>query len=145
MRAAAIWIVIAGAMGAAGMALAAYHAHGLESWLEKAESEPEAIQKRLDWCGTAVRYHMLHAVAFLGVAWLASVVPGRIVTASGVLMMLGVAGFSGGLYEMTFRGVATHWSIVPLGGLLLIIAWAGVGVSGIVAARRPDASRATSS
>jgi len=40
-----------------------------------------------------------------------------------VAALLGVLMFSGGLYLPVLAGVAPHWAIVPIGGVLLIAGW----------------------
>ncbi|MDX1650554.1 MAG: DUF423 domain-containing protein, partial [Myxococcota bacterium] len=53
------WIVVAAVLGAAGVLLGAFGAHGLRGRLA-----PE----RLDAWQTAVQYHLLHALALLALA-----------------------------------------------------------------------------
>ena len=42
---------------------------------------------------------------------------------SAVILLVGLLGFSGGLYVIVFGGSPIHWAIVPSGGALLIAGW----------------------
>ena len=118
-----IWIVLAGLLGASGVGLGAFHAHGLTNWLAKQElSEPE-IAKRAANCETAVRYQMYHSLALFGVGLLARGRQNSRTKLAGGLFVLGTLLFSGGLYLFVFTGDLLHWAIVPVGGLCLIAGW----------------------
>jgi uncharacterized membrane protein YgdD (TMEM256/DUF423 family) len=103
-------------LGAIGVGIGAYAAHGLEASLIEQGLTPEQIADRLRQCEVAVRYHMVHTLALLILGflppphsawrWLSS-----------LFFTLGIALFSGGLYSMVFAGVMGHWAIVPSGGL----------------------------
>jgi uncharacterized membrane protein YgdD (TMEM256/DUF423 family) len=97
-------------------------------------------------CDVAVKYQMYHALAIFGIGLLLARSP-RIVAVLGsiaaAVMLLGVAGFSGGLYAMVFDIAKLHWSIVPLGGGLMILGWLVLGAAGLcVATERPAANKA---
>ncbi len=62
-----IWIVIAGVTGALGVAIGAFGAHGLPGWLEKSGVSPEDVVRRMETFEIGVRYHLVHALALLGV------------------------------------------------------------------------------
>ncbi len=63
-------LLIAGILGASGVLLGAFGAHGLEGALTRgmAEIDPVWLAKRLDQFDVGVRYHLLHAVALLVLA-----------------------------------------------------------------------------
>jgi len=124
-----IWMTIACLLGALGVTLGAYQAHGLEKSLEKRGLEPAEVQKQVDNCGTAVKYQMFHVFAIMGVGVWFAMRPHPMLHAAGALFLLGVAGFSGGLYLGVFTGDMIHWAIVPLGGLMLIIAWLTLAIT----------------
>lgn len=126
-----IWLFSAAVLGASGVALGAYHAHGLKEVLAERVSETDEVDKRMDNCETAVRYQMYHALALLGVGAIGLFCARRGLTVAGILFTLGVAGFSGGLYLHVFTGNFIHWSIVPAGGLLLIVAWVALAITSI--------------
>lgn len=104
------WWRIGAVMGALGVALGAFGAHGL-----KDVAEPDQIAR---WWDVGARYHLVHAVAMLGVA----AHPARPAFA-GWAFMLGILLFSGSLYAMTLTGVTRLGMITPLGGLAFIAGW----------------------
>lgn len=110
-------LLAAGLLGATGVALGAFGAHALkETLLERGMSAT--------W-ETAVRYHLLHAVALLGwAAWLR-----QTSAASGAAAWvargwtIGVVLFSGSLYWLALGGPRWLGPITPLGGAALIAGW----------------------
>ena len=110
---------IGAALGALGVLLGAFGAHGLESRV--------ADPAQLAWWETAARYHLVHAVALLGVA--AHPAKPR---AAGWLFVAGIAIFSGSLYTMGLTGIRWLGAITPIGGLCFIAGWIAL------AAARPD-------
>ena len=105
-----MWWRIAGGMGASGVALGAFGAHALEG----AVTDPELMAI---W-RTASLYHLVHAVALLGVA----AHPGSPKWA-GRLFTLGIAIFSGSLYTLVLTDVRWLGAITPIGGTCLIAGW----------------------
>lgn len=120
-----IAIVLGALLGAAGVGLGAYHAHGLEKRLANQGIEATEIAKRIDQGEVGVRYLMVHTLAFLFLGLVADRQPSRWLTVAGLFLLLGVLCFSGGLFMLSMGGPETlrHWAIVPLGGLSLIVAW----------------------
>lgn len=121
--AARLWIIIAGLLGAGAVTLGAYHAHGLDAWLEKKELTTAELAERMHHCEVAVKYQMYHALAILGIGILAARRCTWSLSLAALAMLLGVFAFSGGLYFIVFDLPELHWSIVPLGGLLMIVGW----------------------
>lgn len=117
-----IVLIVACILAGTGVAMGAYQAHGLEKYLDNMGAEPEDAAKRIANCGVAVRYQMWHALALLGTGLLGVSLKRKFIAAP-ILVVLGLAGFSGGLYEIVFRGEATHFAIVPMGGMLMILSW----------------------
>ena len=111
-----IWWRIGGVLGALAVMLGAFGAHGLESRV----SDPA----QLEWWHTAARYHLLHAVALLGVA----AHPGRPKLA-GWLFVAGIGVFSGTLYVMGLTGIRWLGAITPIGGLFLIAGWIALALA----------------
>ena len=109
-----MWWTIAGVVGALGVALGAFGAHGLKGVV----TDPHL----LDVWETAARYHLIHAVALLGVA----AHPARPALA-GWLMVAGIVVFSGSLYTMTLTGQRWLGAITPIGGLCFIAGWLALG------------------
>jgi uncharacterized membrane protein YgdD (TMEM256/DUF423 family) len=124
-----IWLVLAGILGATGVVLGAYHAHGLESWLTRQGLDSIEVAKRMHNCEVGVRYQMYHTLALVGVALLAFRNPGASLTAAGACFFLGVLLFSGLLYGIVFTGVKVLGAIVPIGGLLMIVGWLALAVA----------------
>jgi uncharacterized membrane protein YgdD (TMEM256/DUF423 family) len=105
------WIAIAALLGATGVVLGAFGAHGLSGRLSEED---------LRVWHTAVQYQLLHAVALLALAPIAAA---RSVFWPGILFTAGVLLFSGSLYLLALG----HWRwlgpVTPLGGLCLIAGW----------------------
>ena len=108
---------VAGLAGALGVVLGAFGAHGLEDRVE-----PAAIER---WWNTGARYHLIHAVALLGVA----AHPAQPKLAAGAFVT-GIVLFSGSLYVMTLTGITKLGMITPLGGLAFIVGWLALGFAG---------------
>ncbi len=126
------WILAAALLGATGVAIGAYHAHGLDKTLSRRLLESAKILKRMDQCATAVRYQMTHALVLLAVGLLSQRVGPRRYRIAGCLTLAGTILFSGGLYLIVFAENAIHWSIVPLGGLCLICGWIALGIETLI-------------
>lgn len=116
--------------GFLAVALGAFGAHGLKSWL----GELADGAQRMAWWETASQYQLMHAVALIGVASLAREQPLRTATwAFGIGTLI----FSGSLYAMTLTGIRALGAITPFGGVGMIVGWAALFV---VAMRRPQAA-----
>ena len=139
-------MVLAGLVGAAGVTLGAFGAHGLKEHLQAegldrpdhpanaraTETDPTRIlEKRLADYETATRYWMYHALALLGVGVLMAVRRSRLAAAAGAAFLAGNLLFSGLLYVIVFGGPRILGAIVPIGGLLLIAGWLLVAASGL--------------
>ncbi|PIA14711.1 DUF423-domain-containing protein [Coemansia reversa NRRL 1564] len=99
-------------VGATGVALGAYGAHGLKKFVP----EPEKVEM---W-GTASRYQLIHAAALLAIS-----ASGRRSLFAPVLWTAGTLMFSGSIYclvldNQRFKALGP---VTPLGGLLLIAGW----------------------
>jgi len=72
---------------------------------------------------TGARYHMFHALAMFGAAWLISrgVAPAR---PAAWLLLAGMVIFSGSLYALALSGVRGLGAVTPIGGLCFLAAWA---------------------
>lgn len=117
------WLMLGALLGAAGVTLGAFGAHGLSTWLETQALDAETMAKRREWFDTAVRYHFLHAIALTLVGIVGSRVPGYATQSAGWLFLAGIVIFSGLLYVMTLTGIKILGAIVPIGGLALIAGW----------------------
>lgn len=109
-----LFVMIGALSGAIGVGAGAFGAHALRARLEP---------RMLEVFETGARYQMYHAIALLGVAWVASRWPGSLSTASGWLFLAGTVLFSGSLYAMALTGVRALGAITPIGGVCFIAGW----------------------
>ena len=105
------------------VAAGAFGAHALRA---RVAPDPLAVFE------TAARYQMYHALGLLGVAWIASRVPGNLALWAGWLFIAGTILFSGSLYALALSGVRGLGAITPLGGLAFMAGWLCL----VLAARR---------
>jgi uncharacterized membrane protein YgdD (TMEM256/DUF423 family) len=81
-------------------------------------------QKRLGDFKTGAEYQMSHALAIIAAGLGASIRPGRGWHIAATLFLLGIAGFSGGLYGLSIGDLPLLGAtIVPLGGVLFLLGW----------------------
>ncbi len=107
-------LLLAGVLGAAGVALGAFGAHGLRQTLGEA----------LATWQTAVLYHLLHVLAILAVGVLLRVLgDAGTLRAAGWLFALGILLFSGSLYALALGGPRWLGPVTPLGGVAFIAGW----------------------
>jgi uncharacterized membrane protein YgdD (TMEM256/DUF423 family) len=119
------WLLIAALAGASGVALGAFGAHGLKA---RVSAELLAVFE------TGVRYHLVHALALLGVAALATRSPaGMWLSLAGWLFVIGIVVFSGSLYVMTFTGARWLGAITPVGGQAFIGGWLALAAAALLA------------
>jgi uncharacterized membrane protein YgdD (TMEM256/DUF423 family) len=107
------WILTAAVLGAAGVTLGAFGAHGL-----RARLTPEQLGS---W-QTAVEYHLLHAVALLALGLYASATDRSVGVPAG-LWTAGIVLFAGSIYGLVLGGPRWLGPVTPLGGLCLILGW----------------------
>ncbi len=112
------WISISASLGALGVIMGAFGAHGLQGRVE---------EKALEWVRTGAQYQLIHALALLGWAvWAQMRARTDGMTPSsfpGWGFLFGVLIFSGTLYAMALGGPRWLGAITPIGGTLLIAAW----------------------
>ena len=114
------FLMLAAFFGFTGVALGAFAAHGLKSRLT---AEYLAIFH------TGVTYQLVHTLALLGVALLATQISGRLVTWAGVSFAIGILLFSGSLYVLTLTGISKLGIITPFGGLAFLVGWFCLGLA----------------
>ncbi|MFN0177962.1 MAG: DUF423 domain-containing protein [Gemmatimonadales bacterium] len=105
---------LGGVMGALGVALGAFGAHGLRSTLSPAD---------LATFETAVRYQLAHALALIGIAAWADRHPSTKLAWAGRLFGLGVLIFSGSLYLLVLLDQRWLGAVTPFGGAAMIAGW----------------------
>jgi uncharacterized membrane protein YgdD (TMEM256/DUF423 family) len=105
-----IALKITALVGALGIALGAFGAHGLEAFL--------ISHGREETWKTAAMYHLIHAVVLLVLvlrkqwsAW------------PWLVFAMGISIFSGSLYLLCLTQIGWLGAITPIGGLLLIAGW----------------------
>ncbi len=106
-----LWIVLAGLIGAAAVAMAALSAHGLEF----------LPQASLQQVRGAVQMQGWHALALLGCGLWARR-GGRLADAAGFAFAIGTVLFCGAVYMLALAGTRLP-GVAPAGGLLLIGGW----------------------
>jgi uncharacterized membrane protein YgdD (TMEM256/DUF423 family) len=122
-----LFLVLAGVFGFLGVALGAFGAHGLKSRLEAAADGAQ----RLGWWQTGAQYHLVHALALVVAAYLASRQAGTAASVAGFCFAGGIVVFSGSLYAMTLSGVRVLGAVTPFGGLLMLAGWLAVVVAAL--------------
>jgi uncharacterized membrane protein YgdD (TMEM256/DUF423 family) len=106
--------ILGAVLGALGVTAGAFGAHAL-----KARLAPEMLAV----FETAVRYHLIHALALLAVAWAATRWESRAIPAAGWLFTAGIVFFSGSLYALALSGMRGLGAITPVGGVAFIAGW----------------------
>jgi uncharacterized membrane protein YgdD (TMEM256/DUF423 family) len=114
------FLMLAAFFGFTGVGLGAFAAHGLKSRLT-----PEYLAI----FHTGVTYQLVHTLALLGVALLATQIPGRLVTWAGASFAIGILLFSGSLYVLTLTGISKLGIVTPFGGLFFLIGWLCLGLA----------------
>jgi uncharacterized membrane protein YgdD (TMEM256/DUF423 family) len=115
-----LWVTGA-VFGLAAVAAGAFGAHALRERLS---------EQALGTFETAARYHMYHALAILGAAWLAERAGGGAAAWAGLAFGVGVLIFSGSLYLLALTGVRWLGAITPVGGVALLGGWALLAIAG---------------
>ena len=120
------WLTTGALLASAAVGLGAFGAHGLK------ERVPAELLAVFD---TAARYHLIHALAIVAVAWAAERFPGACVTAAGWLFIGGILLFSGSLYLLVLTGARGLGAVTPLGGLAFIGGWIALALAPFIAGR----------
>jgi uncharacterized membrane protein YgdD (TMEM256/DUF423 family) len=114
-------IILAAIFGALGVGIGAFGAHGLAATLE-ANGRGETFR-------TATLYHLIHALALLGAAWVSTQFDSQFVIYAGYAFVAGILLFSGSLYVLAIFNIGIMGAIAPLGGLAMIAGWILLGVA----------------
>ncbi|MBC7720612.1 MAG: DUF423 domain-containing protein [Pedobacter sp.] len=114
------YIKTAAFLGALSVMLGAFAAHKLKAMVsEQAFSIFE----------TGVRYQFYHVIALALCALIYKEYPNQLITASGILFMVGILFFSGSLYLLTYTtannlaGLEWVGILTPIGGVLFVLGW----------------------
>ena len=114
--------VISAWTGFLAVALGAFGAHGLKATL--------ALHDTAATWATASHYHLVHAVVLFAVAMAGSEGRRRCWRLAWPLMLAGMVVFSGTLYVLSVTGLKWLGAITPIGGVLLLTAWAMLAIGG---------------
>lgn len=116
------WFATGALAAGIGVALGAFGAHGLKG---RVEADMLAVFE------TGVRYHLVHALGLVAVAWAAERWGGGWVSFAGSAFVFGILVFSGSLYLLALTGARWLGAITPLGGLAFIVGWAALGIAAL--------------
>ncbi|GLS82965.1 DUF423 domain-containing protein [Paraferrimonas haliotis] len=119
-------LILASILGAFAVALGAYGSHGLT------RIAPEHLVTLFN---LGVQYQFYHCFALLGCGLLWPFAHHKLLVASSLSFVLGMAGFSGTLYVYAITSVKPFGLITPIGGSLLILGWILMCVAIIVGNR----------
>lgn len=132
-------LVLAAFLGALGVVLGAYSAHGLERQLQSRGLGPETVALRLETMETGVRYHLFHVLALVGWVSVAEHANAKLLRSALRTLFVGLLVFSGSLYLLVFLNVPKFGAVTPVGGVVLIAGWV---LAGWAAIRGPATFRA---
>ena len=119
------YLLIAGLVGATGVAAGAFGAHALQ-----ASVSPERIAI---W-DTAAQYHLTHAAVILALA-LGSQTGDRRWRLPMIGFIGGVLLFSFSLYALVLTDITRLAMVTPVGGLLLMLSWLMVAIKALKPAK----------
>ncbi len=108
------WFATGAALCGLGVLIGAFGAHGLR---DRVTPDMLAVFE------TGVRYHLVHALGLLAVAWASSRWPSGLIGAAGWLFVAGIVLFSGSLYVLSVTGIRWLGAVTPVGGLCFTIGW----------------------
>ncbi len=110
-----ILLMLTGVSGFLSVALGAFGAHGLKQVLSP---DMMAVFQ------TGVHYQITHTLAALAALILFQLFENQKFLSAAKLYLFGIVLFSGSLYVMTLSGLRMLGMVTPVGGLLLLVAWA---------------------
>jgi len=109
-----LFVILGAASAFVGVTAGAFGAHALKSRL---------APDQLAVFEVGVRYHLVHALALLAVAWACTRWPGSLANASGWSFVAGTVLFSGSLYLLALTGIRAFGAVTPVGGVLFLAGW----------------------
>ena len=115
------YLVVAGLLGATGVAAGAFGAHALQA---------SVSSERIDIWDTAAQYHLIHAAVILALALHSEADESRWrLPVMG--FTLGVVLFSFSLYALVLTDITQLAMITPVGGLILMLSWLMVALKAL--------------
>jgi uncharacterized membrane protein YgdD (TMEM256/DUF423 family) len=116
------WIVCGALLAGLAVAASAYGAHGVKGSVDT---------QRLDDYETAVRNHMIHAVALIFVGLVGRGAKSSwVVHFAGAAFLLGILLFCGGLYGFALSNNRGFVSVAPAGGISFMVGWVALAIAG---------------
>ena len=132
------WILIGSVLGALGIVLGAFGAHGLTGFLgERHAEDPDLLQRRLGNWDTAALYHMYHAIAIVLTGVIGMFRRSKWLTIAGWSFLVGVLLFSGSLFALVLLEIPVLGAITPLGGIAFIVGWLALAIGGCCLSNEP--------
>jgi uncharacterized membrane protein YgdD (TMEM256/DUF423 family) len=127
------WIAVGSALGAIGVALGAYGAHGLHHLLAEHGFTGDDLTRRLNNFETAIHYQMLHAIALVITGLALEQRPTNAWRLAAWAFLIGIVLFSGLLKVLTIAGPTWNWlgAVVPIGGVSMIVGWVALAVGAL--------------
>ncbi len=116
------WFAAGAVLSGLGVLVGAFGAHGLR---DRVTADMLAVFE------TGVRYHLIHGLAVIAVAWAASRWPSAWIGAAGWLFAAGIVVFSGSLYILAISGVRGWGAVTPIGGVCFLAGWAALAVGAL--------------
>lgn len=127
------WVATGAILGAAGVLLGAFGAHGLPAWLAERGLDAAESARRLATFETAARYQMVTALALLYTGLAMRHAPGAAWRVAAVLLTLGALIFCGLCYALALAGPDWRWlgAVVPVGGLSMAAGWGAIAYAAL--------------
>jgi uncharacterized membrane protein YgdD (TMEM256/DUF423 family) len=118
------FLVVGTLLGGSAVGVGAFATHSLRGVLD---------DNALSLVRTAVQYQMYHALALLAVGLLClwQKEPSLALKISGSAFIVGVLGFSGSLYGLSFNLPIWFGFLTPMGGLFLLIGWGSLAIAAL--------------
>lgn len=116
------FLILGAFFSGSGVILGAFGAHYLKTKLS---------QEMLSVFEVGVRYQIYHGLALCLIGVLGLIASNKWMHFSGWSFFAGNLIFSGSLYALALTGIRSFGAITPIGGLLLIIGWGFLILSGM--------------
>jgi uncharacterized membrane protein YgdD (TMEM256/DUF423 family) len=119
-----LFLAVGALLGGSAVGVGAFATHSLRRVLD---SNALALVK------TAAQYQMYHALALLAVGLLClwQPEPSPALKVSGSAFIVGVLGFSGSLYCLSFNFPVWVGFLTPAGGLFLLVGWLALAIAAL--------------
>jgi uncharacterized membrane protein YgdD (TMEM256/DUF423 family) len=126
------WLILGAVFAALAVILGAFAAHALGNQVEAGV----LTAKQVEAFRTGAQYQLVHAIALILCAIIASQAMSRLLIMAARFFTVGIVFFSGSLYFLTTAPVTGLYLakpfgiITPVGGLFFIVAWSLLAVHG---------------